>query len=165
MKLLTGITPQEGFPHEDLTADNADLLSLMLANKGVRVTGHEQAEGFWFYWAAHRAMLEAGRHLDSAERVAAFNHGITTYEAIGILMRPTVDLGEIMDAERIGPVGLNVGDLNDLFGLFEQAEDGFKAMPNTAGVVNETAEYAYPHMGSYAIYGAALARALEIEVV
>lgn len=165
MKLLTGITPQEDFPQKDLTADNADLLSVMLANRDMRVIGHDQAERIWFYWTAHRAMMQAGCHLDDADRIGAFSHGITTYEAIGILMRPTVSLEDVMDAEHVGPVGLSVGGLNDLLGLFEQAEDGFRAMPNTAAVVNETAEYAYPHMGSYAIYGAALARALELEVV
>lgn len=164
MKLIVGITPQKEFPLEDLSADNASMLSLLLANQEIRTFGHDQAERFWLYWAGHRAMLAAGKHLDNADRVGAFSHGIATYEAIGLLLRPTIS-AEGLSAEHVGPVGLNVDGVNALFTLFEEAGEGFKAMPNTAGVVAETAEYAYPQLGSYAVYGAALARQLELEVV
>lgn len=164
MKLLPGIVPQETFPRVDVTADNAQLLSLLLANRDMRLSMHDAAESHWLYQSTHQAIWHASQQLAHPDQTQALNHGVITYEAMAALLRPCMPVDRLT-AERTGIVAAGPKKTIDIVSALESAGKQFSNMPNTASVVGETAEYAYPLLGAYAVYGAALARQMELEAV
>lgn len=161
---VTGVTLQRSFPYEDITSANAEILGLLLANRTIRLSGHSSAETFPFYVSSHRVILDASKQLSEPVYIQALNHGVMTYEVIATMLRPSLFLDDL-SASRSGLVALDRKAIGGFLGLLERAAEQFESMPNTAHVVTETAEYVYPDLGAYAVYGAALARQMELAVM
>jgi hypothetical protein len=166
MGLITGIVPQEAFPRQDISAANAAVLALMLANADFLGLGHERAESMArLYQMGHAAMRIAGQHLPESDQSSALDHGITIYEAMAALVRPASLPGGNVIAVSQNAGAIQVMPSGELFDLLGQAEAAFRnETPNTRVVVSEAAERFYPHQIHYAVCGAALARQFELAV-
>jgi hypothetical protein len=168
MGLITGLTTQEVFPREDLTADNAALLELLLSNEKLRTEGHTLADqSVWAYLIGHQAIMAAGRQLDDFDtaRRRAFAGGIVTYEAASAYVRlvpPDYNRGVV----RAAATEMTMTNHASFFAYLEEADGRFRAhMPNMLAVVQGTVELTSMHLTEYAIHGAALACQLELQVI
>jgi hypothetical protein len=161
MSKLIGIPSQEDFPRRDISEDTAQILGLLLANQQARLSGHESVDSIELYFNAHRLILTAGQRIPNLSHRGAFNHGIVTYELVAAMVRPMVTY-EDLTVPKIGLVPVGLEGTNDFLRVLEEAGEKFGDMPNTASVVNETVEYVYPGLGMYAVYGAAMARQVEL---
>lgn len=164
MKLVTGIQPQEAFPYEDLSQDNAELLALLLSNRDILDSGHRQAESsVLLYRIGHRALRVVGVQLAQDTRAQAFDHGVVAYETISALVRPVApEYNKLAVGEKT--MVLAVADRDSLIGFLQEAEANFGTdQQNTRDVIQESTQRFHPQFASYAVSGAAFAWQFEVE--
>lgn len=165
MGLISGVAPQETFPLVDLSDDNAGLLSLMLSNRELLDSGHDQAEGSYpLFRIAHPVLLGASVHLDVANSARqALDAGIKTYETIAVFVRlqpPERDLSEVIRNSAC----ITVANKASWYKYLEEADAHFRGnLPNTRAVVSEATGRFYPNAVTYALLGASLACQFEID--
>ena len=126
-------------------------------------SSHDKAEkARRLYEVGHRVLNAAAvHHLDDPLRLAAFSHGITTYEALSYEVRPKTH------PETETDIALCIIGLESRFSINElmSAQERFKAeMPLTAHIIEESAARIYSdEVDYYAIAGAAISRQLEVD--
>ncbi|CAN5360060.1 hypothetical protein BH09PAT4_BH09PAT4_04700 [soil metagenome] len=166
MSLLAGLEASPDFPRNDLSEGNAMLLELMLANSSIVLTGHTNAEKIsWVFRAGHAAMRVAiGRIVFDAERAAAFDHGISSYETIAALLSSAPDHCDMFTVNT-NALALSSGLTDDkLVDYISTAQQHFATdMPRTSDVVLHSSQRLHPTTASYAVAGAALARQFELD--
>lgn len=164
MLLAASIDRQPNFPKEDLTDKNAEILSLLLMNREVLYQGHAAAESqVQIYKLGHQAFARAiGQMFDESSKVAALNHGITTYEAISsfVTYPPSAENEAIVILNAAGIVSTR--HLDEY--AYEAVESLILATPRTAEVVAETTRYPAGSSIAYlAMVGAGMARKFELD--
>lgn len=156
-ELLTGITPQPNFPREDLIDSNADLLELMMANKDIVQTTHDEVDKLsWSFHIGHKALLvSSSRVYEDPKSLAALNHRISVFEAITASV-----LGEVIRSDTHGIAHratelLHMGD-RAVDDYYNDATDIFThTAPRTAEVVIASSSRFYGSLTTYALIGAA----------
>ena len=134
-ELITGISPQPNFPHEDLTDTNADLLELMIANHDIRVSSHAAVEQLsWMFRIGHPTILFSAGHIyDEDERLAAINHGVVSFEAITAMVGGNAAVSDMIPTNREASRLLHL-ETTGLSNYFDEAVDELQAKtPRTAG--------------------------------
>lgn len=154
------------FPFEDISDGTAAVLEMWLQNKELVGSVHEQAELFYLYKLGHAAFEQAAREPFVGAQYDAFSYGVSVFETTSALVRPvhssTLDREETV---------LYVGDArrkldHSFIETLTAAKDNMQQqLPNTTGVIGESALRFYKHYTDYALSGAAIARELEISTV
>lgn len=167
MKLVTGIESQPNFPNEDITSASAEILELMLLSRQFIEQGHLMAEETsWIYRAGHPSVMKAGERILDAEdlTLAAFNHGISTYEALAVAVNPALPEGDWLTVSKNAAVITKYWSPDEVVEDIEKAVSLLRAeLPLATELIELSAERFYMHLGSYAIAGAAYARLFELE--
>lgn len=162
-ELITGLTPEPRFPHSDIGADNAYMLSVLLRQPSELKIFHSMAEASMRRYALGHTALNrtAVNTLYNSKAARAMGVGIAIYEAMATLLKPeTTDIDE-KGIAIIGATPLMQEAI--LFEYLETAKDDFLAkMPTAADVVKDAAQCLIDDE-FYAIVGAAAARQLEID--
>lgn len=135
------------------------MLAVILSNRGFLDESHARVEASVpLYRAGHEAMTIAGGQLSDAGATAALDHGIGVYEVIAMLVRPTTSpsTDPLRAYQRAIELAITGGD--SFLELIEDAERSLRStLPRVGEVVMDTADRLHPHMGEYALRGAALA--------
>lgn len=164
MDKLAILLPQENFPREDLTDENADLLSILLQNYDAFTRAHTAAEELSIlYRVGHGVLAAAARPHIIQHESNALSHGIGVYEAVSALVspaerayrntmlaRPHVEMAYLAINENFDR------ETGNLVALFKYHR------PNTSRVVEETADRFHGGAVDYAVVGAALAYRLDM---
>lgn len=164
MTELVTLQPQENFPREDLTDENADLLELLFLNRTAFNESHIAAERYSpLYKIGHGILVAASRPYVIQHESEAISHGIGAYESIAKIVSP-IERGyqnTMLARSHIEMAYLAVN------GNFEQ-ETGNLAnlfrnhLPNTSRVIEATADRFHSGAIDYAVVGAALAYELDM---
>ncbi|HEX7484427.1 MAG TPA: hypothetical protein VF281_04745 [Candidatus Saccharimonadales bacterium] len=160
---------QPNFPKEDLTESNAELFKFLLADLSEVLEHHVVAERSSFlYRLGHPSLVSTvATIISDTDRIKAYEYGIETYESIASLATLRFNRpghGEI-EMSQYFSVPQRLMDMTAL--LEEKTEQFITNMHNTQAVIESVAESAYRTSSSlarYAITGAAMAYALEIDV-
>ncbi len=168
INIPTVIQPQPNFPHEDLTSSNAEFIELLVSNIQILEESHQAIEQVsWVNKVGHAAILHSSSKLyDSQDRIVAINHGITSFEAIKMLVN-----GGLITADKFFEINSEAAQLASLnsIGLnafMDQAIDSLKHdTPRTAEVVQASVSRFHGYFTSYALLGAAMSREFELRVV
>lgn len=167
MIIASPIEPQPEFPKVDLTPKNADVLSVMLQNRAMVHEGHRAAESqARIYKIGHQAFRTAiDRIHDSRETKAAFDSGMTLYEAISSFVAQPPEADEEVWLEMNAFSIANQATVRNFDSYAEEALETFVyATPLTAEVVAESARaYGNASMARLAVVGASMARRFELE--
>jgi hypothetical protein len=171
--LIPKITTQERFPWgEDLTEKNMGMLAVMLSDPKLLWQLHDQAEkAVYLYERTHRALRTAASQLpgeDTNQIASIFNRGIAIYEAMCVLANPTA---EHTGRHQIWYIEANAGNVEEAKGpawtqALQDAEEELRTkQPRAWQVVCEATERSYPGLGHYGLYGAGIARELELAAI
>jgi hypothetical protein len=166
-ELITGISPQPNFPHEDLTDTNADLLELMIANQDIRASSHAAVERLsWMFRIGHPTILFSAGHIyDEDERLAAINHGVVSFEAITAMVGGNAAVSDMIPTNREASRLLHM-ETTGLSNYFDEAVDELQTkIPRTAEVVRSSAARLNRALTTYALLGAAMSRKFEMSVM
>lgn len=166
-ELLTGIAPQPEFPQVDLSDDNADLLEFMMANDDILARSHRAVELVsWIFRVGHVTILHgAAKRHDAAERLAAVDRGIKTFESITALVGGVMSMSDTLQVNNQS-ARLIKTDGVELDNYFESSIDAFdQQMPRTAEVVRTSSSRFVGPLCSYALLGAAMSRKFELDCV
>lgn len=158
--ILKHIEDQPMFPREDLTPDNAEFLSLVLASPDLLSTWHRSAERVHpIFLVTHEPLIQAAwQFYPESERIRNVNLGIRTLEAIALLVgadaaRPDV---VVLNGNISGIT--NPENLDGVRGYFDEAVGVFHdEMPRTTSVIRELSEHRRVQ-AELAILGGAIAR-------
>jgi hypothetical protein len=159
---LLRLESQPDFPAEDISDANASILEFLMQNKEILNNSHNSAELAYFYRLGHHALTATAQpQLNDNTRLHAFSHGIGTYEAVSMMVRPN----GVAHDEKTSTLHIMSAThtLNKNFvGAVVDAKDRFTSeLPNTAYVIGESAARFYDNHTDYALSGAAIARELE----
>lgn len=166
MRLVT-LRPQDEFPRVDVTEPNADMLELLLLHRETITLSHASAEHINFlYKLGHASLtLAAAGYLAETVQTEAFSFGISTFEAVAALVRPSP--GEASGKKSfIHHIVLTTHKKLDenFIGAVSDAREVFEEeMPRTTQLVGQSASRFCRDYMDYAVSGAALARQLEID--
>jgi hypothetical protein len=161
MSLLEVIQTQPNFPRVDLTDTNAEILSLALANSGIMLSRHIEAEkSNRIFKATHPSLKIAAEHMfDNPEALSAFEHGILALEAMTHLVQarrlePEIDVLKINIVNFMKPNNTDV--VRD---YFQRVHAEFlEEVPNTASVIAESSSRYVGGQAHLAVAGGAAAR-------
>lgn len=164
MTELVILQPQENFPREDLTDENAGLLELLFQNQTAFEKSHTAAERYSaLYRVGHGVLVAASRPHVIQHESDAISNGIGTYEAISTIISPVErDYHNTMLARphiEMAYIAINLNfdeETGNLANLFR------KHLPNTSRVVEAAADRRHGGAIDYAVVGAALAYRLDI---
>ena len=168
MNLLTKPEMAIDFPRQDLSESNAQLLSLMLANKAIVQQGHNTAEKISFVYRVGHAAIKVVAHdiLSEPRFIRAFDHGVRTYETIAWLTSSAPERCDMFSINRQAHQLVSGLTPDELSAHIDAAYENLVAdLPRTAAVITESAERFYPAIPHYAVYGASLARQFELDSV
>jgi len=162
---LTRLEGQPEFPHADISESDAAILELILQNADIVRPAHQNAESAnRAYMLSHTTFrLLANEHFSSLRQAEAFSHGITVYEAIATLTRPSIAVAPplITIAERLSSTHRALSE--EIVQTIGKAREAFEhALPRTAAVIGESAVRHYQGYQDYALSGAAVAREFEV---
>lgn len=167
MLITSTLEHQPSFPKEDLTAKNAEALSIMLQNRAMLMEGHRAAElATPIYKLGHQAFRTAiDRFHTNQSVIEAFNSGIALYEAVSsyVTHPPTVNEEAPLILNAFGLAGQVSSRHFDEYS--EEAVTAFiYATPRAAEVVAESAQmYVGVHLARLAVIGAGMARKFELD--
>jgi len=153
------------FPQQDLSAHNAQLLELMLANREIVARGHSRAEKVsYVYEVGYLAIkVVADDIFTNHDSRKAFHHGIRSFEAIAWLTHSApqrCDMFAVHNAYK----RISILSPDELIGYLDETYQGFAAeLPRTAQVITESAKRFFPSVTQYAAYGAALTRQFALD--
>ena len=171
--LIPKITPQERFPWgEDLTEENVNSLAVMLSDLTLLRNIHTEAEGaVYFYERTHRALRAAATQLpgeDVNQIARIFNHGVAIYEAMCVMANPVAEHTQRHQPLYVEANARNVSRANGTAWAeaLQSAEEELRTkQPGAWEVVREAIERFYPGLGHYGLYGAGIARELELAAI
>lgn len=164
MTELAYLHPQENFPREDLTEENAALLELLFQNEHAFNTSHAAAERYSIlYRVGHGVLVAASRPHVIQHESDAISHGIGTYESISKIVSPrerfyqnTMFAGPHIEMAYLAVNNNFYDETVNLATLFRNH------LPNTSRVVEATAGRFHGGAIDYAVVGAALAYELDM---
>lgn len=164
MKLIQ-IESENNFPHKDISDETAAMLELLLLNRELIMSCHDNAEMVsLLYRLGHKTLnFTAQSHLEESKQFTAFSYGIGALEAVATIVRP---LGTNQSEQAITHGILTThAALNGAFvDTLVDARDKFsEELPRTHQVIGESATRFYRAHQDYALSGAAIARELEIQ--
>ena len=165
-ELITKVTPQPDFPHEDLNDDNAAWFELLLQSEKFITEQHSGAESFPVYRIGHGLMRSAsGRFIDETMHQIAVDHGIRMYEATAAAVESEHAALQLTilatNAAAYRASGSSTFQIRNY--MFAAHEAFREKMPRTDTVVREgVARYA-KELGEYASFGAAIAWQFELD--
>ena len=168
MSIITGIEAQPNFPREDLTDDNAAILELLLSNRELVGESHAISEKTsWVFKVGHRVVnAVAAGILERDGRLEAVNHGTTVYEALSALLAAAPTRTSELFAVEMQAATWTQADATRAVTYQQEAYAAFhQELPRTKEVVESAAGRFYPHLTSYALLGAAMARQFELDCV
>ncbi|HEY1085239.1 MAG TPA: hypothetical protein VGE34_00750 [Candidatus Saccharimonadales bacterium] len=165
-ELITGIMHQPNFPVEDLSESNAELLELMMANPDLVMRSHAALEQFsYMFVVSHKSINTAvGHAIDDARRLAALDHGVTTFEAITAMVDGHARVSDSIPVhnQALRLVHFDPRDLEKHFDL--SCAEFQEQTPRTAEVIRVSSARFHGHLTDYALLGAALSRKFERDV-
>ncbi len=162
-QLVKGLEPQPNFPFEDIAADNADILELLLASDLVIDAGHRTAEEMHqLFQLGHSSIDAASKRVGyDADQQNAISTGVATMETIRGLLNgiPKVE----MRALHINTTAIGVTmKTPKLQSYANQAYEEFMTeLPRTAELVCQANRRRHSYLVTYAVLGAALTYQLE----
>lgn len=168
IQIVSGLEPQPEFPRNDLSISNAQYLELVMASQSHVEFGHTNAEQVaWVYRVGHPSMrLALGNSALAGSVREAIDHGVSTYEAICMLMSHFPDSRNFYTVNRNALVIASADNTDHFVDYVSEARSGFtKDLPRTADVVHEASKRFFGSAARYAIDGAALAYQFERDAV
>lgn len=166
-EIITGLSPQPRFPREDLTDENASLLELMMANHELLERSHTAVEQLsYLFQVGHKSIRSRASHLfDDTDRIAALDHGITSFEAITAMVDGSSMVSDIIPVHNQALRIMHM-DETELGSHIDQALDDFRQQtPRTAEVVRASSSRFHGPLTTYALLGAAMSRHFELSIV
>lgn len=163
-KFITGLTPQPNFPREDLTADNALLLELLIANPDLAQVSHQVSEELsWVFRVGHPAILQGMQRLyDDPTCIGAINNGVMMFETTTAMVAATPKAGDWIKVIRNGSELATRSNSNTLNEQIEDAVADFRRdLPLTGEVIAAASERFFPQLTAYSLLGAALSYQFE----
>ncbi len=164
--MLEVITPQPDFPRVDLTEENAEYLTLVMANHGVLQSGHMVAETTHpIFPATHSALTVATEHLfDRPENLRAIEFGIRGLEAITLFVLANPLEPELKELKSNIVNIMKPSNIAGVYGYFERVHEEFlHETPRTAAVIAESAARYIGSQANLAVFGGAVARQFELD--
>lgn len=165
--ILEKVEPQPLFPREDLTENNANLLSLVLANLAINSECHEKAELIYPLLAqTHLPLMQASyNQYGQGAVLLAIDHGIQTFEALTFCVRAKhEELNNFVlrknSAVMLANSSTSAQTVNNYF--LKIHEEFAVQMPNTAEVIIESAGR-FTNKSDYVRLGSAIARQFELD--
>ncbi len=162
-RLLPGVAPQETFPRDDLTEDNTLLLELMLQNKAILQSMHEQTEAtIQLYMASHACLQHMARHFNKDYLAIGLNLGAATFEVTSVFVQPRPTSYQPL-AVAAGTSSLILKEDQKTVDVCVAARDELRTdCPNLAYVVTEVANRRSSRLSEAALAGAGLMRRSEL---
>ncbi len=164
MDILDPRRRQENFPHEDLTPENADFLSLVLANEAALNDGHNLANLTHFIFKkTHPALVAAAGHLFfDPKEVAAINFGITAYEATTLYIAAELQMPKPEELAFNTAFMMGDGNIDGKWKFFQEAQEELRGdRERLADVIAESAASRYKSLSYLAVVGCAIAYKFE----
>ena len=159
---LVRLETQPEFPDVDLSDENEAMLELLLRNSEVLDRSHRSAElvNYLFQLGHTTLTAVAAPYFDDRTRLAAFSHGIATYETMSAFVNPA---RFVTDPSQVNLHVMSEGSAlsQGFIAAITRARDHLDAFPRTKHVIEESAGRAHKSHTDYAVSGAALARELE----
>lgn len=164
--MLEVITPQPDFPRVDLTEENAEYLTLVMANHDKLQSGHMIAETTHpLFPATHAALAVASEHMfDNPENLRALEFGIRGLEAITlfVLANPLEPELKVLESNIVNI--MRPSNIAGARGYFERVYQEFQQeTPRTAAVISESAARYIGSQVGLAVLGGAVARQFELD--
>lgn len=168
---LIRLKPQDNFPEDDISSNNAAILEQMLIDPGIREYAHDTAErSMTLYRMSHIALngvvnTESDLGKDGA---AWFNYGIVQYEAAADLLRATIEnrpryYEDLVSSQYIAAL-LKAKDQDT---YFDKAHTRFtNEQPIFCEVIEKVTQQTAgknPIVIEHAIFGAAVQRQVELD--
>jgi len=162
---FTTLEGQPEFPYVDISEGDAAILELLLQNLDILRPTHENAESTnRIYMLSHAAFeLLARKQFDHEKQATAFSHGITTYEAIATLAKPSIAVAPSLATIATQFVHTHQSLAEEIVDTVVEARGSFeRTLPRTVAVIGESATRYYRGYQDYAIGGTAVARQFEV---
>jgi hypothetical protein len=168
---LIRLQPQDTFPEQDVSANNATILKQMLGDPGIRQYAHETAENsMTLYRMSHIALREViNTQSDFAKEGGVwFNHGIVQYEAAADLLRMTIEnrpryYEDLVSSQYMAALL----KAKDQANYFDKAHTSLvNEQPVFCEVIEAVTKQALgatPMMVEHAVFGAAVQRQIELD--
>lgn len=156
---------QPGFPYDDLTAGNASVLELLLANKDLVDVNHIAAESVRrVYKVGHKSITVAGRILEfEARQLRAIDQGAAMYEAMSAMVNVTPGNTSVFKMSDFSAGLEGEYDSDKIQQYFTDAYDCFRnENPIAVQVLRDASRLPEP-MAEYAVMGAGVSRHFEID--